>query len=93
VAKRHFNTKVITYKVISSFSESCIWWPFVFLHLGLDISTYLRHIRLGSSDESAMAEHRFNYDHHIQFHNTDRVASKYCYMDKLIEEVIEMEMD
>jgi hypothetical protein len=62
----------------------------VSLYLSLDIPTY-QYVRLRHSKKSAMAEHRFSYDYHIQFHNTKMLASKLGYMNKLIENVTEME--
>jgi hypothetical protein len=61
--------------------------------MGLDIQTYQWHIRFRQPVRSAVARHRFHYNHYFLFHNTKPIASKSGYMDKLIMQVIEMELD
>jgi hypothetical protein len=41
---------------------------------------------------SVVTEHSFIYNHHIQFHNTQILASKSVHVDQLMREVIELEL-
>jgi hypothetical protein len=49
--------------------------------------------RFWQPDKSAVAGHRFHYNHYIWFHNTKILASKSGYMDKLIVSANEMELN
>jgi hypothetical protein len=52
-----------------------------------------RHITLEHPDESAIAEHSIDQRHRIQFHNSSILASKTRYMDRIVNEAIEIELN
>jgi hypothetical protein len=56
------------------------------------LKEHQRHIRLENTDKSAMAEHRVNLGHHIQFHNTPILATKTQYMNRNVRDAIEIEL-
>jgi hypothetical protein len=45
-----------------------------------------------ASQQIVLADHRFNYDHHIKFHNTRILGSKPDYTDQLIRKMTELEL-
>jgi hypothetical protein len=56
------------------------------------IKEHQRHIRLDHPDKSAVAEHSIDQGHRIQFHNASILATKTRYMDRIVREVIEIEL-
>jgi hypothetical protein len=56
------------------------------------IKEHQRHIRLDHPDKSAVAEHSIDQGHRIKFHNTSILATKTRYMDRIVREVIEIEL-
>jgi hypothetical protein len=57
------------------------------------LKEHQRHIRLDHPDKSAVAEHSIDQGHHIQFHNAFILATKTRYMDRIVREAIEIELD
>jgi hypothetical protein len=56
------------------------------------IKDHPRHIRLQHPDKSAVAEHSINLDQLIQIQNTTILSTKPRYMDRIIRETIEIEL-
>jgi hypothetical protein len=52
------------------------------------IKEHRRHIRLGHPEQSAVAEHSMNHEHHILFQDTRIISTKSGYMDRLVREAI-----
>jgi hypothetical protein len=50
------------------------------------------HIQLKHQDKSAVAEHSINHGHHIQFHLSSILTMKTRYMDRIVREAIEIEL-
>jgi hypothetical protein len=49
-------------------------------------------VRLEHLDKSAVAEHGIDQGHSIQFHNSFILTKKIRYMDRIVREVIEVEL-
>jgi hypothetical protein len=56
------------------------------------VEEHRRHIRHSHSHELAVAKHNTHHDHKIRFQETQILASKSGYMDKLIREVRELDL-
>jgi hypothetical protein len=52
----------------------------------------MRHLRLGQPDKSAGAQHALETRHRVEFNNTCRLARTKGYMDRIIKEVIEINL-
>jgi hypothetical protein len=51
-----------------------------------------RHIRLGQPEKSAVAEHKFDTGHNINFSNISILDKATGYMDRVIKEAIEIKL-
>jgi hypothetical protein len=51
-----------------------------------------RHIHLEHPEKSAVAEHIVDLGHGIQFHRTFILATKTQYMDRIVKEAIDIEL-
>jgi hypothetical protein len=56
------------------------------------LKEHQRHMRLEHPDKTGVAEHSIDQGHRIQFHNSSILASKTIYMDRIVNEVIEIEL-
>ncbi|PNF15534.1 hypothetical protein B7P43_G16534 [Cryptotermes secundus] len=56
------------------------------------LKEHQRHIRFEQPDKSAVAEHGIDLGHRIQLQNTSILATKTCYMDRIIREAIEIQL-
>lgn len=50
------------------------------------------HVQLGHPDKSPARQQRFNHHHHIQMHDTKILSTKLHYMDQIIRNVSETEL-
>jgi hypothetical protein len=48
--------------------------------------------KCGHSEQSAVAEHSMNHEHHILFQDTRILSTKSSYVDRPVREVIELEL-
>jgi hypothetical protein len=53
---------------------------------------HMRHIRLGQPEESAVAEHRFDSGHNIDFSSLSILNKASGFMDRIIKEAIEIRL-
>jgi hypothetical protein len=51
-----------------------------------------RHVQLRQPDKLAVAEHRFNHEHHVQLWDTKILSTSLCYMVWIIWEATESEL-
>jgi hypothetical protein len=56
------------------------------------LTEHQRYIRLQHPDKSAVAEHSTDQGHRIQFHDASILATKTRYIDRIVREVIEIEL-
>jgi hypothetical protein len=56
------------------------------------IKEHNQHIRLHHPEQSAVAEHRINLGHHIQFYDTSILAKKQRHMECIIRKTTEIEL-
>jgi hypothetical protein len=56
------------------------------------LKEHQRNVRLQHPDKSAVAEHSIDQGHRIQFHNASILATKTRYMDRIVREAIEIEL-
>jgi hypothetical protein len=52
-----------------------------------------RHIRLEHLDKSAIVEDSIDHGHHIQFHNVSILTISTRYLDPIVREAIEIELN
>jgi hypothetical protein len=61
--------------------------------MDIRLKEHQRHIRLEHPDKLAVAEHSIDQGHRIQFHNSSILATKTRYMDRIVREATEIELD
>jgi hypothetical protein len=52
----------------------------------------MRHLRLGQPDKSAVVQHALETGHRVEFNNTCRLARTQGFMDRIINEAIEIKL-
>jgi hypothetical protein len=53
---------------------------------------HVRHLHHGQTEKSAVAEHLLNAGHEIQFEKTHRLNRANIFMDRIVQEAIEIEL-
>jgi hypothetical protein len=83
-------------RIISCGASPQIWCCVYIVQTGRSVDIRLKehqqHIRLEHLDKSAKAEHSIDYGHRIQSQNSSILATKTRYMDRIVKEVIEIEL-
>jgi hypothetical protein len=61
--------------------------------MDIRIKEHQRHLRLDHPDKSAVVEQSIDQGHRIQFHNASLLSTKTRYMDHIVKEAIEFELN